>query len=165
MKPPSKVKQLEALKIDFPILAIISDAEFATEINSGGLVRAMTKARIRSMCNPTPRGRGRPKTEPKIMPLFHKRGRKSEQPLVNGRTNIMIADLARVYRDGLKCTAAKAAEATLITLTGNCTKQEKRRLAKLVTESDSRLSDKLVTSTTAESRQPDLTMWGGLKTR
>lgn len=135
---------LAGLKRELPNLSSLTDKELSSAIERGGLLSALIRYRIKEELRP--RGRGRPKKPPKIKPLRQTRGRKSEKPLLLGRANIHIAEYAHAYKTCLKCSAVKAAEATLMELKGNFTPTERRQLAKLITEIRPRAYDKMIRS-------------------
>lgn len=131
------------LKNGFPSLAVLTDEELVEVMESRGLLQALARAHMKKLRQP--RGRGRPAKSKEAKQIHTKRGRISKMPLIAGRSNIRLAELAYTYMECMKCQPVAAAEATLKVLKGSCTYEEKRRLAKLISEVPSRDRDKEVT--------------------
>ncbi len=134
---------ISSLKADFPQLKILTDEELEAVIASGGgLLRALSRAHAKRLASP--RKVGRPAGPVKFKPVIQRRGKTSDTPLSPRSTNIQLAELAKAYMDCVGCSGAEAAEATLLELTGLCTPENKRRLAKLIAELPGRAQDKRV---------------------
>jgi hypothetical protein len=128
---------VEDIKAAFPQLQILTDDELK---ESGTLMKALAHARVKRLV--MPRGVGRPPGSPKLRPVIPARGRKAEVRFSQKSTNIQVAEMAKGYMLFIKCTAVKAAEVTLLELTGVCKPDHRRRLAKLISEVSARSRDR-----------------------
>lgn len=152
------------LKDDFPILKHLIDSEVDSAVARGGLFKAFLRAHVRQLSGP--QKVGRPTTGPKFKPVIQRRGRKSAAPLSPNSTNIQLAALAKAYMECMHCSGTRAAEQTLLAITGVCRAADKRRLARLISELPGRAHDmrarRGTKSQPVENVVPDLSLAGML---
>lgn len=125
---------------NFPVLANLSAGEIGEAIDTGGVGRALLRARIRKTISP--RKPGRPQTSKPLGKVIQRRGRKAARRIHPTSTDIQLAEMAQIWRDTFGCTGTEAVRQIFGALGIEQNPKNVRSVAKLLSELSGRKQDR-----------------------